>query len=254
MQEDRPRATGGKLRALLVAVIALVAGAAGWLSGQLFPGPFASISASDRKAIEAVVHDYIMANPHIIPDAMEALRRKENARQLADIADEVHAPFPGAVLGNPRGSLTLVEFSDFACGYCRKSVADIDALISRNPELRIVIRELPILGEHSVEAARMALAAADQGRYAQFHHAMFAAGRPDPATIEQAARQAGLDMEKARAAAQSERISRELEKNLALAQRLGFSGTPSWVAGDQLIAGAVGADELARAIDAMRGD
>jgi protein-disulfide isomerase len=248
MQDNPPRDRGSAARFGLIAALVLAAAGAGWAAAKIFPG--SSISAGDRKVMESVVRDYLLENPEVLPEAMEALQRKEDAKQLASISEEVHTPYPGAVLGNPKGKVTLVEFSDFACGYCRKSVADIEALIAQNPDLRVVIRELPILSEHSVEAARMSLAAAEQGKFAEFHRAMFAAGQPGPATIAAAARQAGLDMEKARSAAQSPRVQQELDRNLEFARQLGFSGTPSWVAGDQLIGGAVGAEELAKALEA----
>jgi protein-disulfide isomerase len=238
---------------VLLAVAALIAAVIGWVAARMYPGSGASISAQDRKAIESVVRDYILEHPEIIPQAVDILQGREDARQLASISDEVHTPFPGAVLGNPKGSVTLVEFSDFACGFCRKSVDDINVLIARNPELRIVVRELPILSPDSVEAARMALAAAEQGKYAQFHRAMFTAGRPSPDTIEAAAKQAGLDLEKAREAAKSRRVQQELDRNLAFARQLGFSGTPSWIAGEKLIAGAIGADNLQEAISGIAG-
>ena len=251
MQEQGSAATGKAAKIALIAALVIIAAGAGWASARLFPGSAVAIATNDRKAIETVVHDYIMANPEIIPKAIEELQTRENARQLASIGGDVHTPFAGAVLGNPRGKVTLVEFSDFACGYCRKSVGDIAELIANHPDLKIVIRELPILSQHSVDAARMALAAAEQGRYAQFHRAMFAAGKPNPESIEAAAKQAGLDMAKARATAHSERVQQELDRNLAFARQLGFNGTPSWVAGDRLIPGAVGADDLARAIKAI---
>src|SRR5690606_9980843 len=149
-------------------------------------GSAALMSSGEKLAIEQVVHDYILENPEIIPQAMENLQARESVRQLSGVRDEVHEPFPGAVLGNPDGSVTLVEFSDYACGYCRQSVDDVKALIADNPDLRVVMREMPILSPQSADAARMALAAAEQGKYAQFHDAMFAAGRPDETTIEAA--------------------------------------------------------------------
>jgi len=253
MQDKEPSAGGRAARIGLIAALALVSAGAGWLGAQFVPGLSPSLSPGDRMAVEKVVREYILENPEILPEAMEVLRRREDAKQLAGISDQVHTPYPGAVLGNPQGKVTLVEFSDFACGFCRKSVADVQALISRNPDLRIVIRELPILSPHSADAARMALAAAEQGRFALFHHAMFAGGLTGPETIEAAATRAGLDMEKARAAAQSPRIQQEIDKNLAMARQLGFDGTPSWVAGEQLIAGAVGAESLEEAVEAARG-
>ena len=206
-----------------------------------------------RAAVERVVHDYIMENPEILPQAMDELQRRESAKQLAGVRSTVETPFPGAVLGNPQGGVTLVEFTDFACGYCRQSLPDVRNLIARNPDLRIVIRELPVISPHSPAAARMALAAAEQGKYAAFHDAMFAAGQIDPQAIEAAARQAGLDMDRARRVAASEAVEGEIKNNLELASRLGFSGTPSWIAGDRLIAGAVGVQQLSEAVQAARG-
>jgi len=252
MQENGSAATSKTVKTALITALALIAAGAGWAAGWIYSGSGAALSTMDRRSIETVVREFILQNPEIIPEAMDVLQRKEDAKQLAGVSDEVHVPYAGAVLGNPKGTVTLVEFTDFACGYCRKSVADIEALIDSNPDLRIVIRELPILSPLSVDAARMALAAAEQGKYSQFYRAMFAAGRPGPATIEAAAKRAGLDMDKARAAAKSPRVQQELDKNLVIARQLGFNGTPSWVAGDQLIPGAVGADRLAEAIAAIR--
>ncbi|MCB2080308.1 MAG: thioredoxin domain-containing protein [Novosphingobium sp.] len=235
--------------------VLLIGGVIGWFWHDARPGsdPAAALSGGDRAAIEQVVREYILNNPEILPEAMQNLQQRENAKQLSGIRGDVEKPFPGAVMGNPDGKVTLVEFTDYACGYCRQSVGDVERLIKDNPDLRIVVRELPILSPDSAEAARMALAAAEQGKYTAFHNAMFAAGRPSAATIDAAAKAAGLDLAKAKEAAKSDRIEAELNRNIELAQKLGFSGTPSWVAGDELMAGAVGADRLAEAIDNARG-
>jgi len=235
-------------------VLLAIGGLAGWFwhSAETRTDPAAALDAGDRAAIEKVVRDYILENPDILPQAMENLQQRENTKRLAAIRDDVHDPFPGAVLGNPNGKVTLVEFTDFACGYCRQSVADIEQLIADNPDLRIVIRELPILSPQSADAARMALAAAEQGKYAAFHNAMFAAGRPGPETIQAAARAAGLDMERAKATIRAPRIEQEINRNFEFARQLGFEGTPSWVAGDQLLFGAIGKDRLTEAIEKAR--
>ena len=231
------------------AVLVVLAGLAGWYVARVQSNPAAALSERNRQAIETVVREYILENPEILPEAMENLQRKESSKQLAGIKDEVETPFKGAYLGNPKGSVTLVEFSDFACGYCRRSVDDINTLLKERPDLRIVMRELPILSPQSADAARMALAAAEQGKYAQFHDAMFKAGRPGPESIEAAARTAGLDMAKAKAAIAAPRIEAELSRNMELARQLGFNGTPSWIVGDELISGAVGAEQLSKAIE-----
>jgi protein-disulfide isomerase len=156
------------------------------------------------------------------------------------------------VLGNPAGKTVLVEFTDFACTYCRQSVADVEALVRENPDLKVVIREFPILSPLSADAARMGLAAAVQGKYAAFHHAMFEAGRPDPAAIAAAARAAGLDAAKAKALIATPEIEAELNRNVDFARQLGFNGTPSWVVGDEILSGAVGKERLAEAIAKAR--
>jgi protein-disulfide isomerase len=144
--------------------------------------------------------------------------------------------------------VTLVEFSDYACGFCRQSLSDVKALIAANPELRVVVREFPILSEGSRAAARMALAAAQQGRFAEFHDAMFAADGPSPDAIEAAALAAGVDLDEARSAIESGAFEPQLRDNLFMAQSLGFTGTPSWVIGDQVLNGAVGQQRMAEAI------
>jgi len=240
---------------VLAVVGILLALGAGLLAGWWWreaADPAAMLASGDRAAIEKVVHDYILDHPEILPQAMENLQKRENAQALSGISDAVHAPFPGAVLGNPNGKVTLVEFTDFACSFCRQSVAEVEQLIAANPDLRVVVRELPILSPQSADAAKMALAAAEQGKYAAFHNAMYAAGRPAPDTIAAAAQAAGLDMERARKTIADPRVEAELTRNVDFARRLGFNGTPSWVTGDQLLSGAVGKDKLAEAIAEAR--
>ncbi len=157
-------------------------------------------------------------------------------------------PFPGAVLGNPEGTRTLVKFTDYGCTYCRSSEADVQRLIAGDPQLRVVIREWPIF-DGSEDAARMALAAAKQGKYPVFYKAMFAAGPPSAATVARAASVAGLDMAAARTDAASDAVAAELAQNMQLARTLGFTGTPSWVAQGKVLQGAVGYDSLKQALD-----
>lgn len=220
--------------ALLGLGCALLGGGAGYLASSL--------------RSDAVIHDYLVTHPQVLPEAMEALRRQEDLKALAGVRGEVERPFPGSVLGNPNGTKTLVEFTDFACGYCRRSVADVEQLIAANPQLRVVVRQLPIIAPESAGAARMALAAAAQGKYAAFHHALFAIGKPDDAGVAEAARQAGLDIEAARRTIADPAVDAEIERNLDFARRLGFSGTPAWVAGERLLSGAIGAEALGKAV------
>jgi protein-disulfide isomerase len=201
-----------------------------------------------QQATGRVVHAYLLEHPEVLPEAMEQLRRKDMAARLNPLHTEVQTAFPGGVLGNPEGSKVLVEFTDYACGYCRQSAADVEELIARDPELKVVIREYPILSPESASAARMALAAAEQGKFEAFHKAMFAQGRPSATTIAAAAGQAGLDMARATKFAASAKTEAEIARNMGLAEALGINGTPSWVAGRTVLSGAIGAGALAEAL------
>ena len=223
-------------QSLLTAALALVFG---FLGAGLFS--WTGMADSQTRA-------YLLENPEILPEMADAWQRKEGERKLASVTDTVSEPFPGAVLGNPNGSKVLVEFADYNCGYCKQSQEDVARLLDADPELKIVIREWPIF-QGSEMASRMALAAAKQGKYAEFHEVMYRLAPATPETINQAAREVGLDMEQAQVDGAAPDVDRELASNYALAQQLGFSGTPSWVTSNQVFEGAVGFGALRKAID-----
>jgi len=221
---------------LLTALIALAfgfLGAAAWSYSGL---------ADNR------TRSYLVSNPGVLSEVAEALQQQQQGERLTSLGDEVFDPFPGAVIGNPDGSKVLVEFTDYNCPYCEASLADVQTLVAEDPDLKVVMREWPIF-EGSEGAARMALAAGKQGRYRAFHEKMFQYAPTTPESIDQAARAAGLDMERANRDAASDAVTVELQRNLAYAQELGFSGTPAFIAGDTPIAGAVGADRLRDALN-----
>jgi len=196
--------------------------------------------------------DYLLTHPEVLPEAMDVLQQREQVARIGPLRRELETPFPGAVLGNPRGSVTLIEFSDYACTYCRQSANDVAALVAADPSLRVVIREYPILAPESVDAARMALAAAQQGRYASFHDAMFRLGPPNADTIAAAATEAGVDLAQARAAIASGVFDAHLQANGQLAAQVGISGTPGWIVGDRALNGAVGREKISEAIEEAR--
>ncbi|PXW69534.1 protein-disulfide isomerase [Blastomonas natatoria] len=212
----------------------------------------AGFDTRDKAAIEAIVRAYILDNPEIIPEAIEQLRGKQAAKRIASVRSDIETPYAGAFAGNPDGDVVLAEYSDFACGFCRQSVADVARLIGEDKNLKIVFHELPILSDESRIAANWGMAAAQQGKYYAFYKAMFAAGRPSQATIEQAAKTAGLDMGAARSFVASKQAEQVLDDNIRIAQQLEFSGTPSWVVGNRVLNGAVGYDELKSAITEAR--
>ncbi|MBI1404022.1 MAG: thioredoxin domain-containing protein [Porphyrobacter sp.] len=185
---------------------------------------------------------FLLSNPDVLPQMVEAYENREAEKRLAAMGDEVFTPFPGVVLGNPQGKKVLVEFTDYNCPYCAASLKDVNRLIAEDPELKVVIREWPIF-EGSDAASRMALAAGLQGKYRAFHDAMFELG-----DVSAAAEKAGLDMAQAEADAASDTVAAEVARNLELARSLGFTGTPAWVAGKRPFGGAVGYDKLKDAI------
>ncbi|MBU3078311.1 DsbA family protein [Sphingomonas sp. XMGL2] len=203
---------------------------------------------SNRAEMESLVHDYIMAHPEIIPQAMAKAQENAVAQLVRANKSALETPYAGAVGGNPRGDVTLVEFFDYACGYCRASVADVDRLIADDRNLRVVFREFPILSPQSEVAARSSLSAAKAGTFMAFHRAMYAKGKVTAADIAQ--------VEKATGTPHPGQIDadhdKELEKNVMLARALQLSGTPAFIVGDRILNGAVGYDQLKAAIDAER--
>lgn len=206
----------------------------------------------DRAKVEAIVRDYILANPEIIPEAMERLQSKRMASVVDQYRTQLETPFAGGWEGARHGDVVLVEFFDYACGYCRASLTDIERLLAEDKQLKVVYRELPILSEESGEAAKASLYAAKQGEYGDFHRALYAAGRPSKDSIETAAKKAGIDPAALNQAMQAPDISAEIENNMRLAQALQATGTPTWVVGDQVLSGAVGYDALKEAIARAR--
>jgi protein-disulfide isomerase len=192
----------------------------------------------------------IMADPQVLVDAGEALRDRQYEPVLAQQRAAIETPFGTSWKGSAKPDVTLVEFYDYACPYCKASNPAIERLLSEDPGLRVVYRELPILGQPSVDAARVSLAASKAGRFAQFHDAMWEAGRPAPDTIAAASQAAGLPA----TPVDSPDIEAELKKNFQLAGALGATGTPLFVIGNRVINSAVSYEELKKAVeDARRG-
>ena len=204
-------------------------------------------SDPDRQRVEAIVRDYLLTNPEILPEAMTALQARQSAKVVEANRAAIETPFGSAWAGSEQGDVVLVEFFDYACGFCRKSNADIDRLLAEDQKLKVVWRELPVLGPDSQAAANVSLAAAQQGRFRAFYDALFEQGRPVPAAVAQVQAQTGVQpMPGAKA------IDAELDKNFQLARAIGATGTPTFVVGDKVFQGAVGYDALKQAISEAR--
>ena len=232
-----------KGRDIMIGLLAAAAGAAATFAATT-SGP--AVRVTDKAAIEMIVRDYILEHPEILPQAMEKLQDRETAKAVTANRKLIETPYAGAWEGNPNGDVVLVEFFDYACSYCRASLPDIERLLKDDPKLKIVYREMPVLGPDSVAAAELSLRVAKTGRYAAFHRAAYAA-RPDATAREKLARQFGVDP-KAKDAA----VDAEISTNLQLQNGLRLTGTPSWVVGDKVLAGAVGYDALKAAIAEVR--
>jgi protein-disulfide isomerase len=208
----------------------------------------AGMDAKDRAATEAVVRAYILEHPEIIPEALAVLQKRETLARLSKAGDALHTPFAGAVGGNLSGDVTIVEFTDYNCGYCLSSVADVERLVANDTGIRVVYREVPILAETSKEAALWALAAAKQGKHATFHKAMFSGAKPDTTSIRAAAMRAGMDLAAAQNFIAAPEAMAELKNNVEMMRGTGFSGTPTFIIGDEILEGAVGYEALHAAI------
>ena len=232
-------------RRIMIGLFAAAAGAAATVAVMASGTP---VATGDRAAIEKIVREYILANPEILPAAMENLRGREITKAVNASRKAIETPFAGAWEGASDADVTVVQFFDYNCSYCRSSMVDIDKLLSADKRVRIVYREFPVLGPESENAARLSLAAAKAGKYAAFHRAVYAAGQPEGRALERIAKQLGVDL----AFAADPAAQAEIDANLNLARPLGMTGTPSWVIGDKVLTGAVGYDALKDAVAAAR--
>jgi protein-disulfide isomerase len=210
------------------------------------------VPETDRQAIEQVVRDYLLAHPEVIIEALTAFRQREEMAQaeqqrevLAANREALAGAAAGPVAGNPTGDVTLVEFFDYQCGYCKSVHPSLKALLSRDGDLRVVFKEFPILGPASLTAARAALAAERQGRYLEMHNALMELrGTLDNAKILRVAASVGLDVERLKADMEAPDILAQIERNRDLAEALGIDGTPAFVIGDEIVPGAVPLEHL----------
>jgi protein-disulfide isomerase len=213
----------------------------------------ASVNANDKAAIEKIVHDYILEHPEIIPQAVEKLQAKRMSSTIDASRSTLETPYAGAWEGAANADVTVVEFFDYACGYCRASLPDLAKLVGSDAKVKVVYRELPILSEASSDAAKVSLLAAERGQYMPYHRALYGAGKVTRESILAAAAKAGLTKSEAESAIASSKYDSEIQSNIALAQKLQASGTPTFVIGGQVLNGAVGYDALKAGVASARG-
>ena len=195
----------------------------------------------------AFVRSYLLNNPEVLPEAMDRLRARESASAVDQNRRALETPFHGAWAGAADGDVTLVQFFDYACGYCRAANPDIERLLREDNRLKVVWREYPVLGPDSEQAAVASLAAAKAGRFRPFHERLFASGRPSVTTIAEARSATGIGE-----VALTDEFRAELLRNFELARAIGASGTPTFVVGNRVLQGSVGYDALREAVQSAR--
>ena len=202
------------------------------------------VFATPQFVAGSIVRQGMLHDPQILPDTADALRDAQYAPILAANRTALETPFGSSWKGASKPDVTLVEFFDYACPYCKASNPAIDRLLQEDKGLRVVYRELPILGDNSVTAARLSLAASKAGRFAKFHDTLWAAGRPAPETIAVASSAAGILPQPV----QDPAVDAELRRNFQMAGQLGATGTPLFVVGNRVTNSAVGYDTLKKMI------
>ena len=214
-------------------------------------------SKEQKAAIGAIIKQYLLENPDVLADAQTALEAKLEKEQseklksfMAKNAKSIYRGTDNTVAGDPNGDITVVEFFDYNCGYCKRGLPEVQKLIAGDKKVRFVFNELPILSKGSLETARVALAAKRQGKYWEFHQAMLSAkGQSNEASSFKTAEELGLDMTKLKADAASDAVKDELDKMIKLAKELGINGTPHFLVGDKSIPGAP--EDLHKQLEAL---
>lgn len=233
----------GAIAALLLGVTAVL------------PAQAAQFSADQTTEIKSIIKSYLLEHPEVLRDAITALDEKEKTAEaetrkkaLTDLAGPIYNSPDGFVIGNPKGSVTLVEFFDYNCGYCKRALDDLDRLMKDNKDLRVILRDFPILSPNSVQASIIAVAAHEQfpgEKFWEFHRKLL--GTKGMVGKEQAldvAKSMGADMDKLAKDAAKPEVRTAIQGSDEVAKGLSLNGTPSYILGDDVLIGAVGYDEI----------
>jgi protein-disulfide isomerase len=236
--------------------------AAAMLLAAPVAAPAQTFSPEQRQQIESIVKEYLIAHPEVVQEVLAAVDKhqkdaeaqQQHATIRANNATLFNSPHQ-VVLGNPHGKIEMVEFFDYNCGFCKHALPDMVKLLDTNHDIKFVLKEFPVLGEGSVEAARVAVAARmqDPTKYMEFHQKLLGGrGAADKARALAVAKEVGFDMARIQRDMASEEVNTTIAEDMKLADALGVNGTPSYVVGDELVVGAVGFDELKKKIDAIK--
>ena len=223
-----------------------------------------TISPTQRSEIEAIIKDYLLKNPELLQEVMSELEKRQSAADaekhraaVKEHADKLFNSTRQVTLGNPQGDVTMVEFFDYNCGYCKRALTDMLELMKSDPKLKVVLKEFPVLGPQSVEAAQIAVGVQMQDRsgkkYLDFHQKLLSGrGQVDKARALAVAKEVGLDAARLEKDMNNAEVRATLEESLKLAEALGLNGTPSYVIGPDVVIGAVGLPALREKVNTAR--
>jgi protein-disulfide isomerase len=221
-------------------------------------------SPAQRGSIETIVREYLIAHPEVLQEAMSELEKRQSAAEnekhkaaVKQNAEKIFSSPNQVTLGNPNGNVTFVEFFDYNCGYCKRAMADMLTLMKDDPKLKVVLKEFPVLGPGSVEAAQVASAVRMQDKtgkkYLEFHQKLLGGrGQADRARALAIAKEIGMDMGRLEKDAAGPEVKAALQEDFKLAEALGLNGTPSYVIGTDVVVGAVGLPALQEKINTAR--
>lgn len=222
----------------------------------------ATAEGTDRAEVEKIVKEYLLANPEILVEVQNALTAKREKEEkvardkaLSESANDIFNASADAIIGNPKGDVTVVEFYDYNCGYCKRALADMDQMVKADPNLRFVLKEYPILGEDSVKAHVVAQSFRKlmPDKYGEFHRELLGGGgRADEARAIEVAVGLGAKEEDLRKGMEDPAIGALFDKTHQLATSLNITGTPSYVIKDDVVFGAMGAEVLTSKVDNVR--
>ena len=227
------------------------------LSGGAMAGT--ALSPEQQDEVKALIGSYLKENPEVVIEAIQAWRSKQEAAEAAMTREAIQELMvevkdtSSPVWGNPWGDVTVVEFFDYNCPYCKSVFPGMRKLVREDGNIKVVMKELPVLGPNSEYAAKAALAAQKQGKYEAFHAQMMSKeSRLSPEGVIAAAKKVGLDIDRLKKDMDSAEVTEELNRSNIWAQRLGISGTPAFVIGDELIPGAIDGRQMKRYVDKAR--
>ena len=228
------------------------------------PGQTQTISDAQRGEIERIIKEYLLKNPEVLQEAIAELEKRQavadaekHQTAVKDNAQELFNSSRHVVVGNPQGDVTFVEFFDYNCGYCKRALDDMMQLMKADPKLKVVLKEFPVLGPGSVEAARVGVAVRMQDKsgkkYLEFHQKLLSGrGQADKARALAAAKEVGLDTARIERDMAGDEVRVSLEESFKLAEKLGLNGTPSYVIGSNVVVGAVGLTTLKEKVNLAR--